>query len=132
MAGAEERWKVNPLVLDGTWMGTQGTFPANCTVDGWWVVFVGGNIRTMMTVQQVQANQVLSEVSTQFDYATPPKKAPVRLEIFLKGPNGYVGVDVVNGSQIEWVPAGKDGAYGQTTLYLRRCPYGERAYGPAR
>ena len=30
------------------------------------------------------------------------------------------------------VPAGKDGAYGQTTLYLRRCPYGERAYGPAR
>lgn len=121
-ASAEERYKINPLVLDGVWFATQGAPPDGCEGDGWWMTMVGGNVSMMLTVQKRTGQKFSKAVSTQYAYVVPPPGAPAHLDIFLNAYQGDVAVDVHNGSRIDWVPAGKDHAYPQVSLYLRRCP----------
>lgn len=127
-AAAEERRKVNPLAIQGMWLGTTGALPTSCDVAGYKIAFGTNNGETwLMTVQEKVIPKpgetpVLPKVyETNYKVMEPPATAPVRLEIFLAGDKGNVGIDHVGGSTLEIVPAGPDGTYPQTSLYLRRC-----------
>lgn len=127
-AGAAERWKVSPMVLHGEWFGTTGAMPVSCAdpdgvnrSDGFWVVILATDDNLSMSVQPLKAGHVTGETLNKFKIAAPPPGAPERLELFLKAKTGDAAIDVLNGSTVEWVPAGADKTYAQSTLFLRRC-----------
>lgn len=116
-AAAEERYKTNPLVLDGVWFATLGAPPDGCEGDGWWITMAGGNVSMMLTVQQSKGGKFTDAVSTQHAYVAPPPGSPSHLDAY----QGNAAVDEHNGC-VDWVPAGKDHGYSQVSLDLRRCP----------
>ncbi len=127
-AAAEERRKVNPLAIQGMWLGTTGALPPNCEVDGFKVAFGTNNGKTwLMTVQPKitpkpgETPELVQPRETKYTVMEPPATAPVRLEVFLTGAKGDLAVDVLTGSTMELVPAGADKTYPATNLYLRRC-----------
>ncbi len=120
-AHAEERRKVSPLAIYGVWLGTTGTFPTSCAVDGYIVAFGAVNDQSFrMTVTPRTGGVKGAGVSTDYKVMEPPAGAPMRLEIFLTGEKGDLAVDHL-GSRLELVPAGLDKAYPATSLYLTRC-----------
>lgn len=122
-AHAEERRKVSPLAIYGTWLGTQGAYPTDCKGDGFVITFGAVNDKAFrMTVgQRVNGAPGLGAI-TDYKVVEPPATAPLRLEIFLSGEKSEIGIDHTGGSMLEIVPAGADKTYSATSLYLRRCP----------
>ena len=126
-AAAEERRKVNPLAIQGRWLGTPGALPTACDVDGYVIGFgTNDGKKFMMGVQKREGGVApLNPINTIYFAIDPPEGAPVRLEIFLEGEKDgqkiRMGIDQTGGSTLELVPAGADNAYGATSLYLRRC-----------
>lgn len=121
-AHAEERRKLNALAIYGTWLGTQGALPPNCDVDGFVVSFASEDgiyfrMRVAPRTGGVAGKNVISDYTA---LAVPPS-VPLRLEIYLKGKTGDLGIDQLTGSTLELVPAGPDNTYPATSLYLRRC-----------
>ena len=119
---AEERRKVDPMAIYGTWLGAQGALPANCQADGFLVGF--GAVRAgsfRMTVAPRTGGVKGAEIGTDYKVMEPPATAPVRLEIFLTSEKGDLGIDQLTGSTLELVPAGADKTYPATSLYLRHC-----------
>lgn len=127
-AASAERRAISPMVLHGEWFGTVGSMPASCgdadgvvRGDGYWVVITAGQTALSMSVQPLTAGKVTGDTVTQYTYIDPPANAPERLELFMDAKGHAVGVDVLNASTLEWVPAGQDGGFAQTAIYLRRC-----------
>lgn len=127
-AAAAERWKVSPMVLQGEWFGTLGALPPACAgadgvnrFDGFWVVMQATDTAVSMSVQPSKEGRVTGDTINDYKVVAPPEGAPLRLELFLSGKTGDAAVDVLNGSSFEWVPAGADKGYGQSTLFFRRC-----------
>ncbi|MFT3810084.1 MAG: hypothetical protein QM698_09220 [Micropepsaceae bacterium] len=119
---AEERRKVSPLAIYGVWLGATGAPPESCEADGYVVYFGAVNAESFrMTVQPRTGGVKAGETITDYKVMEAPASAPGRLEIFLTGKKGDLGIDQVNGSQLELVPAGADNTYPSTSLYLRRC-----------
>lgn len=121
-ANAEERRKLSPMAIYGTWLGTQGALPPNCQSDGFLVGFGAVNMESFrMTVAPRTGGVKGAEVASDYKVVEPPATAPVRLEVFLSGEKGDLGIDQLTGSTLEIVPAGPDKTYPVTNLYLRRC-----------
>lgn len=127
-ATAEEtRRNVNPLAIQGRWLGTPGALPPECTVDGYIVLFGTSDGKKFQMGVQPRTGGVapLNPKNTIYNVIEPPPGAPVRLEIFLEaeaeGQKLVMGIDQTGGSTLEIAPAGADGAFAATTLYLRRC-----------
>jgi len=121
-AHAEERRKVSPLAIYGTWLGTQGTYPTDCKGDGFVITFGAVNDKAFrMTLVQRTGGVGGTAFVNDYKVVEPPAGAPVRLEIFLAGEKGDLGIDQTAGSMLEIVPAGADHSYSTTNLYLRRC-----------
>ncbi len=120
-AHAEERRKVSPLAIYGTWLGTTGAFPASCQADGYLISFGSVNDTSFrMTVTPRTGGVKAAEIVTDYKVMEPPANAPVKLEIFLTSAKGDLAVDHL-GSRLELVPAGPDKTYPATSLYLTRC-----------
>ena len=126
-AAAEERRKVNPLAIQGRWLGTPGALPATCDVDGYIIGFGTNDGKKFQMGVQKRENGVapLNAINTIYVAIEPPAGAPVRLEIFLEmekdGQKSVMGIDQTGGSTLEIVPAGADGTFPATSLFLRRC-----------
>ena len=121
-AQAEDRRKLDPMAIYGSWLGTQGALPASCQADGFLVAFGAVNKESFrMTVTPRTGGVKGAETGTDYKVAEPPPGAPVRLEVFLTSDKGDLGIDQLTGSTLELVPAGPDKTYPVTTLYLRRC-----------
>lgn len=124
-AHAEERFKVSPIGIYGIWLGAQGKLPETCKSDGFVMSFGAVNDKAFRLVVGQRVNGVkTSEVITDYKVVEPPATAPIKLEIFLSSEKGDLGIDYINGSTLEIVPAGPDKTYPTTTLYLRRCQSG--------
>lgn len=121
-AQAEERRKLDPMAIYGSWLGTQGALPANCQADGYLVGFGAVNKESFrMTVTPRTGGVKGADIGTDYKVAPPPAGAPLRLELFLTSEKGDIGIDQLTGSTLELVPAGPDRTYPATALYLRRC-----------
>ena len=120
-AHAEERRKVSPLAIYGSWLGSTGGFPKSCQDDGF-VVYLGAvdDKSFRMTVSPRTGGVKGAEVITDYKVLPPPETAPLRLEIFLTSEKGDIAFDHL-GSRLEIVPAGADKAFATTSLYLARC-----------
>lgn len=124
---AEQRREVNPLAIQGRWLGTPGALPETCDVDGFVIGFGTNTGQTFNMGVQKRENGVAPLMTTDTVYRVipPPEGAPLRLEIFLQaekeGQKLIMGIDHLGGSTLEIVPAGPDGTFPATSLYLRRC-----------
>ena len=126
-AAAEERRKVNPLAIQGRWLGTPGALPTACDVDGYIIGFGTNDGKKFLMGVQKRENGIapLNPIETVYFAIDPPDGAPLHLEIFIEADKGgekiRMGIDHTGGSTLELVPAGTDNAYRATSLYLRRC-----------
>lgn len=122
-AHAEERRKVSPLAIYGTWLGTQGAYPTDCKGDGFVITFGAVNDKAFrMTLAQRTNGVGGTAFVNDYKVVEPPATAPLKLEIFLSSPDkGDIGIDQTGGSMLEIVPAGPDHTYPVANLYLRRC-----------
>jgi len=119
---AEERRKVSPLAIYGTWFGTTGKLPDNCEGDGFVVTLGAVNDKAFrMTIGSRTGGVAGDAFINDYKVVEAPATAPMRLEIFLSGAKGDIGIDHLTGSTLEIVPAGPDKTYPSTSLYLRRC-----------
>lgn len=120
---ATERRTINPVAVQGSWLGTPGAMPTDCKGDGFVILFGTNNGQTFQMSVQQRVGGTSSQLPTEtlLKVVPPPDGAPLRVDVFLQGGKTELGIAILTGSKMELIPAGADKTYGQTSLHLMRC-----------